>query len=185
MRTFSIASAPDDPDLVIATRLTGSAYKSHLASLPIGSTVEIEGPYGDLTLHEDATGPAVFLAGGIGITPFLSMIRAAEKRGFSRDLLLFYSNRTVEDSAFLAELTQTAEKHPRLRLVAAMTDTGAWQGELGPITRDMLARHIDDPENAVFYLSGPPAMVGAMETMLKEMDIHHHSIRSEFFDGYR
>lgn len=108
VRTFSIASAPDDADLVIATRLTDSAVKRSLASLPVGSAIEIEGPYGDLTLHDDAARPAVFLAGGIGITPFRSMIRDAAMRARPRDLHLFYSNRSAEDAASLSELEQAA-----------------------------------------------------------------------------
>ena len=182
-RTFSIASAPDDADLMIATRLTDSALKRSLASLPVGSAVEVEGPYGDLTLHDDVTHPAVFLAGGIGITPFRSMIRDAAKHGRIRDLYLFYSNRSSEDAAFLFELGQAARENPGFKLVATMTDAGDWRGEHGFITREMIERHVGDIASPVFYLAGPPAMVAAMATLLKNAGVKPENIRAEEFAG--
>ncbi len=184
VRTFSIASAPDDPDLVIATRLTDSALKRSLASLPVGSEIEIEGPYGDLTLHDDAARPAAFLAGGLGITPFRSMIRDAAKSGRARDLTLFYSNRSAEDAAFLAELEQTAGENSGFKLVPTMTDAPDWQGERGFITREMIERHVGDIARPVFYLAGPSAMVAAMETLLKSAGVQAESIHAEEFLGY-
>jgi len=184
VRTFSIASAPDDADLVIATRLTDSALKRSLASLPVGSAVEIEGPYGDLTLHDDATRPAVFLAGGIGITPFRSMIRDAAMHARGRDLYLFYCNRSAEDAAFLSELEQAARENPGFKLVATMTDARDWRGEQGFITREMIERHVGDIAGPVFYLAGPPAMVAAMATLLKNAGVKPENIRAEEFAGY-
>lgn len=184
VRTFSIASGPDDPDLVIATRLTDSALKRSLASLPVGSDIEIEGPYGDLAVHDDAARPAVFLAGGIGITPFRSMIRDAAKSGRARDLTLFYSNRSAEDAAFLSELEQTVGENSGFKLVPTMTDAPDWQGERGFITREMIERHVGDIARPVFYLAGPPAMVAAMETMLKSARVQTESIHAEEFAGY-
>ncbi|MBL8539970.1 MAG: FAD-dependent oxidoreductase, partial [Betaproteobacteria bacterium] len=75
--TFSIVTAPFESDLVIATRIRDSAFKRALKSLAMGSAVGIEGPFGSLTLHRDPARPAVFIAGGIGITPFVSMLRQA------------------------------------------------------------------------------------------------------------
>ncbi|MDI6028775.1 FAD-dependent oxidoreductase [Corticibacterium sp. UT-5YL-CI-8] len=184
VRTFSIASAPDDSDLVIATRLTDSALKRGLASLPVGSAVEIEGPYGDMTLHDDAARPAVFLAGGIGITPFRSMIRDAARDAPARDLTLFYSNRSPEDAAFLSELEQAARDNPGFRLVATMTEAADWQGENGFITREMIERHVGDLARPVFYLAGPPAMVVAMQAMLRQAGVGTKNIRAEEFAGY-
>nr|WP_225122687.1 FAD-dependent oxidoreductase [Bradyrhizobium sp. BRP22] len=184
VRTFSIASEPEDPDLVIAIRLTGSAFKRALAKLPDGSIVELEGAYGDLTLHDDATRPAVLLAGGIGITPFRSMIREYTRRRQGRDLTLFYSNRSVQDAAFLSELQALARENARFGLVATMTDAGDWQGERGPITREMIERHIGGLAGSVFYLAGPPAMVAAMAAMLKGSGVRREDIRAEEFARY-
>jgi len=77
-RTFTIASAPHEPDLMIATRMRDTAFKRVLKSAVPGARVRIDGPGGVMVLHEDAARPAVFLAGGIGVTPFLSMARHAD-----------------------------------------------------------------------------------------------------------
>src|ERR671931_1298207 len=88
-RTFTIASAPHEPELMIATRMRDTAFKRHLGSAPIGTRVQLDGPAGVMVLHEDASRPAVFLAGGIGITPFLAMARDAAKRELPHNIVLF------------------------------------------------------------------------------------------------
>src|ERR1700693_3081650 len=75
--TFSIVSAPFQHELVIATRMRDSAYKRMLKSLPVGALARIEGPFGSLTLHNDRSRAAVLVAGGIGITPVMRMLREA------------------------------------------------------------------------------------------------------------
>ena len=100
-RTFSIASAPDEEELMMATRMRDTAFKRVLKTMPLGAQVEIEGPYGNFTLHKNATRWYVFLTGGIGITPFRSIIRDAARKKLPHRLFLFYSNRRPEDGAFL------------------------------------------------------------------------------------
>ena len=184
VRTFSIASTPREPELVIATRMTDTAFKRCLAGLSAGSPVEIEGPYGDLTLAGEAR-PAVFLAGGIGITPFRSIILDTAVQNPSRNLTLFYSNRSAGDAGFLAELQQLAQQNPRFQLVATMTGAADWQGERGYIARQMIERHVGDMTKPVFYLAGPPAMAAGMETLLKRAGVKPENIRTEIFAGYR
>lgn len=183
IRTFSLAGAPTDSTLLVATRLRDSAFKHCLAGLPEGSVIDIEGPYGDLAVTQD-TRPVVFIAGGIGITPFRSMILDSIQRGLTRYMTLFYSNRDEREAAFLSELQQLSAAHPHFRLVATMTRQPDWQGEQGYITQAMLSRHLDDLTGAVFYLAGPPVMVAAMQTLLKQTDVHPAQIHSESFAGY-
>lgn len=188
IRTFSIASAPHEPHLVITSRLSVSGFKQALASLPAGGAVEIEGPYGDLILDEDSLRPAVFLAGGIGITPFRSMILDALKRQDSRRIHLFYSNRNVEDAAFLDELVELAGRNPRLELIATLTDEGpdnpGWNGERGYITTDMIMRYVGDLAAPIYHIAGPPQMVAAMKVVLKKSGVKDEDIRAEAFTGY-
>jgi ferredoxin-NADP reductase len=101
MRNFSIASAPGEPDLMIATRMRDTAFKRVLKTMPLGTEVRIVGTFGSLTLHHNADRPAVFLAGGIGITPFRSMLRQAAEQKLLHRLSLFYSNGRPGDAAFL------------------------------------------------------------------------------------
>lgn len=188
VRTFSIASDPDDSELEIATRLTDTSFKRHLAAADIGSAIQVEGPYGDLVLHNDANRPAVFLAGGIGITPFRSMVVDAASRGLQHRLFLFYSSRKPEDAAYLTELRELEKENPQFKLIATFTEGEAVpQGnavEHGHITAEMLAKHVGNLAAPSFYVAGPPAMVSAMEGVLMSAGVNQKNVRAETFAGY-
>lgn len=185
---FSIVSAPHEPSLVVATRMRASAFKDALARLPIGSIAEIDGPFGSLTLHNKAQRPGVFLAGGIGVTPFMSMLRHATQARLPHRLLLVYSNRRPEDSAFLRELQRLEGENPNFRLVATMTEMARaaqpWTGDTGKIDEALLQRLSADLPEPVYYVAGPPAMVAALRDTLARMGVDDDDIRSEEFYGY-
>lgn len=187
-RTFTIASAPHEAELMIATRMRDTAFKRVLKEAPLGATVRIDGPNGEMVLHEDPARPAVFLAGGIGITPFLSMARHAAHERLPHRLYLFYSNRRPEDAAFLAELQEMERLNPNYRLIATMTEpersARPWSGETGIIRREMLERHLPDLRSPLYYFAGPPAMTMAMMEMLREIGIGEQAMRYEEFYGY-
>lgn len=187
-RTFTIASAPHEPELMIATRTRDTAFKRVLKSLAAGATVTIDGPDGDMVLHDDAARPAVFLAGGIGITPFLSMTRDAAHRQLPHRLFLFYSNRRPEDAPFLDELRHLETANPNYRLVATMSEMSkssqSWSGETGFISPAMLKRHLADVTAPIYYMAGPPPMVNAMHDMLEDAGVPESDVRYEEFFGY-
>jgi ferredoxin-NADP reductase len=187
-RTFSIASAPQDADIFIATRMRGSAFKRVLASAPPGLAIDAEGPMGSFTLHHNVAKPAVFLAGGIGITPFHSMIHDAAARKLAQPLWLFYSNHRPEDAPFLDDLQNVANTYPSFHFVPTMTRAAEskqpWRGETGPINREMMARHLSDLSGPVYYVAGPPGLVTGMREMLLTSGIDEDDVRSEEFSGY-
>ena len=187
-RTFSIASSPHEDVLKIATRMRDTAFKRTLKGMAEGAAITVDGPYGSFTLHENAYRPAVFLSGGIGVTPCHSIIGDATKRGLPNPIILFYSNRRPEDTVFLDELQAFAKANPHFTLVATMTDmeksAQAWDGETGYIDAAMLARHIPAGVLPVYYLSGPQAMVTAMRTVLTASGVSNDDIRFEEFAGY-
>jgi len=111
-RTFTIASAPCEDHLMFATRMRDTAFKRIIKTMPLGAEVVCKGPYGSLTLHEDAARPAVFLTGGIGITPFRSIAVQAAQDKSPHTVYLFYSNRRPEDAAFLDELAALGTENP-------------------------------------------------------------------------
>ncbi len=114
-RTFSIASSPSDaPRVTFATRLTGTAFKRSLLEAAIGLEIDLDGPFGSFGLHKNAAKPAVFLAGGIGITPFRSIIKDATEWRLPHGMTLFYSNRTPASAAFLPDLEVVAAAEPEL-----------------------------------------------------------------------
>jgi ferredoxin-NADP reductase len=181
-RPFTIASAPHERELMIATRMRDSAFKRVLGKMPIGAKLRIDGPAGLMVLHEDAARPAVFLAGGIGITPFLSMARDAAARRLAHGIVLFYSSRRPQDAAFLTELKHMQNRN--FRLVATMTEALESTGEKRLISRELLAEHLPDLRAPVYYFAGPPAMTMAMQGMLAELGVSEDDMRSEEFYGY-
>lgn len=187
-RAFSLANAPHEPDLMVATRLRDSAFKRVLQSLKPGATLELEGPFGSFSLHNKTQTPAVFLTGGIGITPVRSIILNALHRRQAHRIVLFYANRRPEDAAFLEELNTPREAEPHYTYVPTMTqaDQSAsnWQGETGRINRDMLEKYLDDLTAPIYYLDGPAGMVNAMHRMLNEAGVDDDDIRTEEFSGY-
>ncbi len=187
-RNFSIVSAPFEGELVIATRMRDTAFKRVLKTVPMGTKVHLRGPGGKLVLDGNDSRPAVLLAGGIGITPFVSMLRQAARDRLPHKLFLFYSNRRPEDAAFLDELIELQHRNPNYRFVGTMTEmeksSRPWKGETGFVDRAMLERHLDDVPGSVYYTAGPPAMVEAMQKMLEGAGVKSENIRSDEFFGY-
>ncbi|PWT84416.1 MAG: hypothetical protein C5B58_04770 [Acidobacteria bacterium] len=136
-------------------------------------------------LHRKSEKPAVFLAGGIGITPFLSIIRQAGHEKSPHHIYLFYSNRRPEDAAFLDLLSEETKRNPNFQLIATMTEMDRshreWTGEIGYITKDMLAKRLPSLQGPIYYLAGPPAMVAALRRMLIEAGADEDDIRTDEF----
>ena len=187
-RSFSIASGPDEDTLMIATRMRDTAFKRVLKTMPIGTAVKIEGPSGDLILGGDATRTIVFLAGGIGITPFRSMLVQAADQQLPHRLFLFYSNRRPEDAPFLDELQTLQQANPRYTLIPSMTEMATshrpWTGETGLIDQAMLSRHLSGAVGPLYYIAGPPGMVKGLHAMLTKQSVKGADIRAEEFSGY-
>jgi len=187
VRSFTIASAPHEETLMVATRMRDTAFKRVLRTMPFGTAVKIEGPSGDLILKKDSRA-AIFLAGGIGITPFRSIVHWAAKEKLPNRIVLFYSNRRPEDAPFLAELQSLERDNPKYKVVASMTEMEKshqpWNGETGLIDREMLARHVKGAALPIYYIAGPPAMVNSLHEMLNKAGVKKNDIRAEEFTGY-
>ncbi len=187
-RTFTIAGPPSDPGLMIATRMRDTAFKRVLRTIALPAEVRIKGPYGAFTLHKDPARAAVFLAGGIGITPFFSISAQAAHDRLPHPIYLFYSNRRPEDAAFLAGLLDLAGQNPNFHFIPTMTEMEKskmeWTGERGFINREMLARHLPSLQGPIYYTAGPPGMVAAMRLIVTAAGVGEDDIRTEEFSGY-
>jgi ferredoxin-NADP reductase len=187
-RSLSIASAPHEKELMVAMRMRDTGFKRIASALPIGAPFLLEGPYGNLVLHRDVTQPAVFLAGGIGITPFRSIIRHATEVGSAHKIFLFYSIRRLEEAAFLNELREIQELNPRFKFIPTITHPDGiphdWRGEIGHITEPMLMRWLPDFQAPIFYIAGPPGMVAGTREILGVAGVSDDNIRAEEFAGY-
>lgn len=184
-RAYSLVSTPDENELRIATRMRDTAFKNSLKDTD-SISVEIDGPMGSFTLHHRTEKPAVFLMGGIGVTPAYSIICDSLKRKTGHTIYLLYSNRTPEGAAFLSELTALAKDHPEFIFVPVMTDVSAdaWDGETGRIDAALVARHVPDIRDAIVYVAGPQGMVGAMRKLANDIGVMDDDIRTEEFSGY-
>jgi len=186
--TFSIASSPFDEDLLLTTRIRNTVFKQALSILPIGSGATIDGPMGSFNLHNNTARPAVFLAGGIGIAPFLSMLSYATGERLRHPIVLFYANRYLEDAAFMDPLWKLERANPRFRFVPTLTRTDknyrGWKGETGHINSEMLVTQVGIVRGPIYYIAGPPTMVAATRRTLSEAGVDEDDIRTEEFAGY-
>jgi ferredoxin-NADP reductase len=185
-RHITVVTSPNDRGVLgLATRIRDSAFKRSLAELPVGAEVDVEQPKGDFLLPDDTEQDYVFIAGGIGITVFRSMLRYIAEEDLPHRVTLVYSNRDRESAAFLDELRELERAIPNLRLVLTMTDDAGWDGETRRIDADVLRDHLGDDLGAFTYLvAGPPGMVEAMEKMLREAGVPDEQVRPERFSGY-
>jgi ferredoxin-NADP reductase len=183
-KSFSHASAPLDPFVEMATRMTGSAFKNALDQLVRGDEVTIEGPHGRLVVPPGAE-QICFLAGGVGVTPARSIIRDAEQRRSGMRMRLFYGSHDQACIPYSGEFGDYARKDRRFQVVHVLEDPlPGWAGERGLITADLVRRYMDDFDGWHFLVSGPPAMVKAMRAVLDELSVPAEAISFEDFTGY-
>jgi ferredoxin-NADP reductase len=185
-RHITVVTSPNERGVLgLCTRLRDTAFKRTLAELPVGADVEVEEPKGTWVLPKETDRPYVFIAGGIGITVFRCMLRYIAEEGLPHRVTLFYSNRDRESAAFLDELAELEGANPRLRVVLTMTDDPEWEGETRRVDADFLRDHVDgDLGSFVYLIAGPPALVEAMEKVLREAGVPEEQVRPERFSGY-
>src|SRR5439155_21820351 len=163
-RRFSVVPSPNEPGrLGFWTRLRDSALKRLLVELPVGAEAEVEEPKGSFVLPEDTSQRYVFLAGGIGITVFRSMLRYIAEEDLPHRVTLIYSNRDRESTPFLDEHSELEQTRAAFRLVLTMTEDPSWNGETRRIGPELLRDHLSDDLSSYAYLvAGPPAMVDSI-----------------------
>src|SRR2546426_9704486 len=197
IRHFTITSSPTENFIMISTRIRDTPYKKRLSSLEEGVTVKIRGPEGKFVLHEDYSKPAVFLSGGIGVTPFRTMIKYATDKQLPVKITMFDSNRNQANILYKDEFDSWAKLNKNLKIVYTITEEEAeslpysasseWKAEKGWIDKAMLTRHLskDQLNDSIFYICGPPAMLNAMQKLLSEqIGVSGDKIRIEEFTGY-
>jgi ferredoxin-NADP reductase len=185
-RHITVVTSPNERGVLgLCTRLRDSAFKRSLAELPMGTEVEVEQPKGNFVLPKETDRPYVFIAGGIGITVFRTMLRYIAEEGLPHRVTLVYSNRDRESAAFLDELEELERKIPNLRIVLTMTDDPEWQGEKRRIGEELLADVLGgDLGSSTYLIAGPPPMVEAVTKMLADAGVPEDQVRPERFSGY-
>ncbi len=173
---------------MVATRLRPTSFKNTLKTMPVGSDVLFQGPYGYFTIPANGSRPVALLAGGIGITPFRSLIWKAAESLSPRRILLFYSVRIPEEAAFLEELREMERFNGHYKMICTITQPEKtkmpWRGETGRVSIELLLKWIPDLSVPIYYIAGPPGMVTGLRRMLVESGVSEEDIRAEEFAGY-
>ncbi len=185
-RAYSLVNAPFEKDIIIATRMRDSAFKRMLNHMSLETEVKMDGPYGDFTLHKTETTPAVFLTGGIGVTPVKSMIADATYNKTKHQITLLHSSRTPADLPFMIDFEQLAKDNSNFTYVPVASSSAPedWGGESGHINEIMIKKYVKDISKPIYYLSGPNSMVKAMRQLLVDLKVNEDNIRTEEFTGY-
>ncbi len=175
IRSFSIASAPSAAQeyLSIIFRESSSGFKQTLLSAPIGTLVHVDGPLGHFTLPPGSGRPAGFVAGGIGVAPFLSIIQQACEENFKQDIVLLYTNSRAETVVYLDELENLQRLNPRFHLVHVLHRVNA----------ELLRGATEDPRHAQWYVCGPSGMVLYTQELLEALGVNPGEVRQEIFTG--
>jgi ferredoxin-NADP reductase len=185
-RHITVVTSPNERGVLgLATRIRDSAFKRTLVELPVGTEVEVEPPKGKFVLQKDTSRPLVFVAGGIGITVFRSMLRYIREERLPYRVTLIYSNRDAESTAFLDELRELERELPDLRLILTMTDDPSWEGDTrlidAQVFEDYLGRDLNE---FTFLVAGPPAMVESVQSSLEEAGVNEENVIADRFSGY-
>lgn len=175
---FSFVSAPFEDTLRMATRMRDSRYKKAAAQVPEGTMVQLLALWGDFTLQKNETIPAVFIIGGIGITPVHSIIAQATHDKTNHKITLIYANRTRAQAAYTEDFERMAAENKNFTFVPVYTATQ------GHVNGELIKQHVPDIVTPRYYLSGPEGMVKAMRTLLIEIGADEDNIKTEEFDGY-
>jgi glycine betaine catabolism B len=194
IRHFTLASSPTEDFIMISTRIRDTPYKKRLTSLEKGVKVMVRGPEGKFVLHEDHSKPAVFLSGGIGVTPFRSMIKNTTDKQLPIKIIMFDSNRNDQNILYKNEFDAWINANKNLKIIYTITEeerssspANEWRGEHGRIDKAMLTRYLtkEDLGNSIYYTCGPLAMIKAMQTLLQDdLQIPKERIKVEEFTGY-
>lgn len=183
---FSFVSAPYEDHLAVATRMRGTPFKQAIRALPDNTPVQIDANFGDFVMHKNDAVPAVYIAGGIGVTPARSAIAQATHDRSAHDITLFYVNRSPARAAYNDDFRRFAAQNPHFHFVPVYTrdtagEAGAESGHLGAET---LRRHVQDLAKPKWYVSGPEAFVKATRELLVSVGADEDNIRTEEFEGY-
>jgi glycine betaine catabolism B len=198
VRHFTISSSPTEDFIMLSTRIRDSPYKKRLETLEEGTKVKIRGPEGQFVLPEDysKTTAVIFLSGGIGVTPFRSMIKYATDKQKPIKIIMFDSNKNQENILFKKEFDEWANINKNIKIVYTITEEyskekssslNIWKGEYGRIDKAMILKYIDNTvlENSIFYICGPPGMLKNMQSLIQEeLGIPKNRIMVEEFTGY-
>lgn len=187
-RSFTLAASPLEETFFITTKIGESAFKKTLSHLTPGTLVTFQGPMGGFYLREKDIRPRVFLSGGIGITPFRSMMHYVARKKLPIPITLIASFSSVADILFYKELTGISLIHPHLRAIFTISDKKniieTWRGEVGRISQSLIKKYVRDITVPLYAIVGSEKMTESIRKTLLKMEIPNEKIAVESFTGY-
>lgn len=188
-RYFTLASSPTEEELRVGVKFYrhSSTYKESMLAMPIGSEIIAGQLAGDFTLPKNEDKPIVMIAGGIGITPFRSMVKYILDTHQKRQIVLFYANKHYDDIVY-QDVFETAKRELGMKVVYTVSDVNkvprTWNGHVGRISKNLVKSEVHNYRHCTFYISGPNVMVESYRDMLQEMGIPSNHIQTDYFPGF-
>lgn len=178
-RPYSIASSPLSKHLEFCIKIRKGEVTSKLDAMAPGSVIGIEGPFGNFAY--DGQQEAGFIAGGVGIAPFMGMLRYIADTGLKGKFVLFYSAKSKDSLLYQEELAKLRKKNPGIKVVITLTreSPAGWDGECGHLDQGMIMKHADAPEKMSWWICGPLEMVSAVRTCLVKSGKDPKDIKAE------
>ena len=185
-RHFTISSSPSEKGIVMfTTRMRGSGFKETLRHAPIGYELTCDTPLGRFVLPKGKTSRHVFIAGGIGVTPYRSILRHAVDTNVRIEAVMLYHNHSQEEIVFRQELGAISQELSTLTLVHVLSEPEpGWTGETGEPEEALIRKWVPDPDDSLFWLSGSPSFVLTYRELVKRIGVKDEAIRTEGFVGY-
>lgn len=187
-RYFTLASSPTENSLRVGIKFSqnSSTFKQALLSMDSNSEIVASHLAGDFVLPRGPNQKCVFIAGGIGITPFRSMVKYLLDNHLRRPIILFYANRTADGFAYV-NVFEKARQELGMRTIYTVTDARQvpswWKGRVGRITAELIKAEVPDYANCVFYISGPKGMIDSFNESLSQLHVRESHIKTDFFSG--
>ncbi len=189
-RYFTISSSPTEKELRLGVKFypNSSTYKKALAGMKKGDTLIASQLAGDFVMPKNKNRKMTFIAGGIGVTPFRSMVQYLVDMKEKRDVNMIYANKTVEDIAYKDFFDSASQSPLNIKMIYTISDTKKipekWPGYVGYVNEKMIIQEIPDYETRMFYISGPRTMVSSTEEVLKNLGIRNSHIKTDYFPGF-
>jgi ferredoxin-NADP reductase len=188
-RYFTIASSPTERELLLGVKFyeKPSSFKKALAQMKKDDIIIASQLSGDFVLPRNQKKKLVFIAGGIGVTPFRSMIKYLIDTKQKRDIVLIYANKTEKDIAY-KNILDLASQTFNLKVIYMINElkdkTREWQGRMGYVDGKMILEEIKDWQERTYYISGPPSMVAGIQKTIKNLGLGNNQIKTDFFPGF-
>jgi ferredoxin-NADP reductase len=188
-RYFTLASSPTEPDLRLGVKFyrESSSFKKAMLAMDENSEIVASQLAGDFVLPANPRQKCVFLAGGIGITPFRSMIQYLLDTHQRRPIVLFYANKTVDDIVY-RDVFDRAQRELGIKVVYTLTNArnlpASWKGRVGRLSPQLIRANVPDYHDCTFFISGPNQMVDSFKGVLRDLGIKGSRVKTDFFPGF-